>query len=134
MFVADTTGQSVRGMCLEESLMKGIHTKMLNTKWIDGVMRHGYHGVSQIQKHFENIIGFTATTECVGSQVFSELESVYVHDEQRRKQMQKSNQWAYLRILERFMEAKNRGYWNPNQDELSELVHIYLETEGEAEA
>lgn len=134
MFVADTTGQSVRGMRLEESLLKGIHTKMLNPKWIDGVMRHGYHGVSQIQKRFENIIGFTATTECVSSQVFSELESFYVHDEQRRKQMQKSNQWAYLRILERFMEAKNRGYWNPNQDELSELVHIYLETEGEAEA
>lgn len=133
MLVADTTGEQITTSHLEESLNRGIKTRLLNPAWIDSMMRHEYHGVEQIQKRFENVMGFAASTDQIAQSVFSELENVYVHDIARKEQMQKSNRWAYLKMLERLQEANNRGYWNASEEELNELRDAYLETEGESE-
>ena len=133
MLVADTTGDEVTAGTLADSLNKGIRTRLLNPAWIDSMMRHEYHGAEQIQKRFENVMGFAASTDQIEGRVFSDLEDVYVHDAARKEQMQKSNRWAYLKMLERLTEAYNRGYWNASDDELNEIREAYLETEGEAE-
>ena len=133
MYVADTTGEKVRVEELRESLERGIHTRLLNPAWIEGMMRHEYHGVNQIMKRFENVMGFAASTQAVDSSVFSQLEQCYVENEELRKAMQKSNQFAYLKMMERLMEAKNRGYWDATKEQLDQVRNAYLETEGEVE-
>ena len=86
-----------------------------------------------ISRRFENIIGLTATTNQIDSQIFSELEKCYVEDEKLKQRMQKSNRWAYLNMLNRLAEAGNRGYWQPTDEEMERLQRAYLETEGEIE-
>lgn len=133
MYVADTTGAQIRTQDARASLEKGIRTRLLNPKWIEGMMRHDYHGVQQISKRFENIIGLTATTNQIESRTFSDLEKCYVEDDKLKERMQKSNRWAYLNMLNRLAEANNRGYWQATEEELQTLQRVYLETEGEIE-
>ena len=40
---------------------------------------------------------------------------------------------AYMKMMERLMEASNRGYFDATEEELSQIREAYLEAEGEAE-
>ena len=133
MLVADTTGDDVKVSSLKAALERGIATRILNPAWIEGMMKHEYHGVSQIQKRFENIMGFAASTNQISSDTFSRLEKCYAENEKLKKQMLKSNKWAYMKMMERLMEANNRGYYDATEEELSQIREAYLEAEGEAE-
>lgn len=133
MYVADTVGAQIRTQDVRASMEKGIRTRLLNPKWIEGMMRHDYHGVQHISRRFENIIGLTATTNQIESRIFSDLEKCYVENESLKERMQKSNRWAYLNMLTRLAEAHNRGYWQATAEEMEALQRVYLETEGEIE-
>ena len=133
LYVADTAGAEVRAEGLASSLQRGIGTRLLNPAWIDGMMRHGYHGVQQINRRFENVLGFSAATGEVGSETFSRMEACYVGDRRRQEQLRSANRYAYISMLERLMEANHRGYWDATDEELAEVRQAYLKTEGEAE-
>lgn len=133
MLIADTTGKNVRAESIEESLSRGIATRILNPEWIKGMMKHDYHGVQQIEKRFENVMGFAATTDAVNSSTFSQMTKCYAGNEELRKKMQESNRFAYMKMMERLMEAKNRGYFDASDEELEQIQEAYLEAEGEAE-
>ena len=133
LYVADTTGKEVRTEDFSISFEKGIRTRLLNPKWIEGMMKHDYHGVQQISRRFENVMGFASTTDRVGSRIFSDMEKCYVEDANLRRRMQASNRWAYLSMLGRLMEARNRGYWDASEEELMQVRSAYLETEGDME-
>lgn len=133
MLVADTVGEDVKVQDIQEALNRGIRTRLLNPAWIEGMMRHTYHGVQQIEKRFENVMGFAASTDAVDSQTFSEMTRCYVADEELRRQMTKSNKWAYMKMMERLMEANHRGYYQATEEELESIREAYIEAEGEAE-
>ena len=133
MLVADTTGETVNVQDLKTAVNRGIIIRLLNPAWIEGMLRHEYHGVQQIEKRFENIMGFAASTDSVDSSTFSALTRRYAQDEQLRHRMQESNKWAYMKMMERLMEAANRGYYEPDEEELSAIQEAYLETEQGAE-
>ena len=40
-------------------------TRMLNPKWYEGMLKHGYEGVRQIESHVCNTMGWSATTGAV---------------------------------------------------------------------
>ena len=67
------------------------------------------------------------------SQTFSEMSRCYVADEELRRQMTKSNKWAYMKMMERLMEANHRGYYQATEEELESIREAYIEAEGEAE-
>ncbi len=133
MLVADTTGEDVKVRGIQEELNRGIFTRLLNPVWIEGMMHHDYHGVQQINRRFENVMGFAATTEAVPSELFSRMTQCYAADQELRSRMQSSNPWAYMNMMERLMEASNRGYFDATEEELETIRGAYLEAEGEAE-
>ncbi len=45
------------------------------------MMRHDYHGVQQIAKRFENVMGFAASTDAVTGETFSRMTRCYAGDE-----------------------------------------------------
>ncbi len=133
MLVADTVGEEVCVQDIKEALRQGVVTRLCNPKWIEGMMRHDYHGVGQIAKRFENVMGFAASTDAVESEVFSDLTRCYAADPELRHRMQASNRWGYMKMMERLMEAENRGYYQATEEELEQIREAYLEAEGEAE-
>jgi hypothetical protein len=47
---------------LGEQVALETRTRMLNPKWYEGMLKHGYEGVRQIETHVTNTMGWSATT------------------------------------------------------------------------
>ena len=46
---------------------------MLNPKWYEGMLKHGYEGVRQIEEHVTNTMGWSATTGQLAPWVYQKL-------------------------------------------------------------
>lgn len=132
-YIVDTTGQRPMADTLAESAARGVRTRLLNPKWIDGMLAHSFHGGQKIAARFENVLGLAATADAVSSATFDRLHSTYVEDPVLRRRMQENNRYAYLEMLEKLLESSRRGYWKATEKQLEELTNVYLETEGNVE-
>jgi len=131
--ITDTTGERPATESAERAIARGVRTRLTNPKWIDGLLRHPYHGTQQIARRFEYVLGLAATTGQVAPWVFDRLEEVYVQDENRSRQLAEDNRWAYHGMVETLLESSQRGYWQPDEDVLNRLRQKYLELEGDLE-
>ncbi len=133
MLVTDTTGAVPVTESAEKGVAKGIRTRVLNPKWIDGMLAHKYHGAQKIAERFENVMGLAATTGAVEQWVYNDLCAKYAQDEEMRRRMAENNPYAYMDILEQMEEYSRRGYWNATEEQLEAIRRAYLETENRIE-
>lgn len=133
MYITDAAGPRLRTVDVKRSIEHGIRTRLLNPKWIDGMLETDYHGAQHINDRFENVLGLAATTGAVESGVFSDMEAVYITDREMRERLRKNNNWALMSMMTRLFEANERGYWDANDEELRILKEAYLESEETAE-
>lgn len=133
IYITDTTGERLETESVEKSINRGIRTRVLNPKWIDGMLEHPYHGVQKIADRFENIMGLAATTNKVEQWIYDDLHKRYIDDEAMRKRLQDNNQWAYHTIVEQMMEYQQRGYWKATDEQKQKLMDVYLMLEGDIE-
>ena len=133
MYITDNTGPVLKTQDVRTSIEHGIRTRLLNPKWIDGMLETDYHGAQQINSRFENVLGLAATTGAVESSVFSDMEECYITDEVMRRRIRENNNWALIDMINRLFEANKRGYWSATEEELEVLRQAYLESEETAE-
>ncbi|WMJ23139.1 magnesium chelatase subunit H [Paludicola sp. MB14-C6] len=133
MFITDTTEEKIHTETVDKSIARGIRTRVLNPKWIDGMLSHSYHGAQKIAERFENVLGLSATTNSVDEWIYDDLHKSYVEDEELRNRMIENNPHAYMNILEQMMEYNSRGYWNATQEQLDKIKQVYLEIEDKIE-
>lgn len=133
MLVTDTTGAVPITESAEKAVAKGIRTRVLNPKWIDGMLAHKYHGAQKIAERFENVMGLAATTGAVEQWIYNDLCEKYAQDEEMRRRMAENNPYAYMDILEQMEEYSRRGYWNATEEQLEAIRKAYLETENTIE-
>ncbi|MEM6381877.1 MAG: magnesium chelatase subunit H [Pseudomonadota bacterium] len=121
VYIGDQTrGQgSVRS--LSEQVALETRTRMLNPKWYEGMLKHGYEGVRQIEEHVTNTVGWSATTGQVQPWVYRELTETFVLDPEMRDRLARLNPAASARLAERLIEAHERDYWQPDDDTLDAL-------------
>ena len=63
-----------------------------------------------------------------------ELADQYVLDPQVQQFFQEKNPWALRNIIERLMEAVQRGLWEqPDEAQLAQMRQVYMQLEGELE-
>jgi cobaltochelatase CobN len=134
VYISDTTGETVQTDSINSSVARGIRTRVLNPKWIDGMLRHKYHGAQKIADRFENVLGLAATTGGVDEWIYDDLFAAYVEDEKMRRRMTENNPFAYADIIERMMEYYNRNYWKATEEQIEKLKQTFLEIEGDIEA
>ncbi|GBG58151.1 aerobic cobaltochelatase subunit CobN [Sporomusaceae bacterium FL31] len=133
VYITDTTGEKVQTETVDRSIARGVRTRLLNPKWIDGMLEHAYHGAQKINDRFENILGLAASTNSVDNWIFTGMHATYVADEQMRQRLTDNNRWAYFSMLERLLECNQRGYWQASREELELLQQVWLELEGTIE-
>ena len=133
MLITDTTGAVPVTETAEKAVAKGIRTRVLNPKWIDGMLAHKYHGAQKIADRFENVMGLAATTGAVEQWIYNDLCAKYAQDEEMRRRMAENNPYAYMDILEQMEEYSRRGYWNADKEQLEAIRQAYLETENRIE-
>ena len=121
VYIGDqTTGQgTVR--TLDEQVALETRTRILNPKWYEGMLAHGYEGVRQIEVHVTNTMGWSATTGQVAPWVYKQLTQTYVLDPQMRERMAALNPTASAKVANRLLEAHERNYWQPDSQTLEAL-------------
>lgn len=133
IYINDTTREHLLTEEVGKSIHRAVRTRLLNPKWIDGLLKHDYHGAQKVSERVENLMGLAATTNQVDSWIFSAVHHEYVANEERSKQMLDNNRWAYHGMLESLLESHQRNYWNATEDELEMLRNRFLELEGDLE-
>lgn len=108
-------------------------SRLLNPKWIQGLMRHGYKGAGDISKAVDVAFGWDATSDVVEDYMYERLVQRTAFDPQIREWMNEVNPAALFNITEKLLEAIKRGMWKARQETEAELTQIYLEAEGEVE-
>ncbi len=128
----ETRGQGVV-RTLGEQVALETRTRMLNPKWYEGMLSHGYEGVRQIEEHVRNTMGWSATTGEVQPWVYQQLTQTYVLDAQMRERLAALNPTASAKVANRLIEAHQRGYWTPDDSMLDALTRAGEELEDRLE-
>ena len=126
VYIGDQTKGEGVVRTLNEQVALETRTRMLNPKWYEGMLKHGYEGVRQIETHVTNTMGWSATTGQVEPWVYQRLTQTYVLDPEMRERLATLNPTASAKIADRLIEAHKRGYWTPDPDLL-----LALQTAGE---
>ncbi|WP_313529673.1 cobaltochelatase subunit CobN [Shinella sp.] len=101
---------------LEDEIGRVVRARVVNPKWIDGVMRHGYKGAFEIAATVDFMFAFAATTGAVKDHHFEAAYQAYVLDERVRDFLMQKNPAALAEMAARFAEAIDRGLWTPRSN------------------
>jgi magnesium chelatase subunit H len=134
VYIGDQT-QDGRGTVrsLSEQVALETRTRMLNPKWYEGMLKHGYEGVRQIEVHVTNTMGWSATTGQVQPWVYQQLSETFVLDPAMRERLARLNPTASARVANRLIEASERQFWKPDADVLEALRRAGEELEDRLE-
>ena len=133
VYIGDQTRGDGKVRTLSEQVALETRTRMLNPKWYEGMLSHGYEGVRQIEAHVTNTFAWSATTGQVAPWVYQQLTETYVLDPDMRERMARLNPTASARVANRLLEAHERSYWNPAEDVLGALREAGEELEDRLE-
>ncbi|PDS78038.1 cobaltochelatase subunit CobN [Rhizobium sp. L43] len=101
---------------LEEEIGRVVRGRVVNPKWISGVMRHGYKGAAEIAATVDYLFAFSATTGAVGEHHFEAVYQAFVADPTVRSFMIEKNPAAFDEMRERLSEAIDRSLWTPRSN------------------
>jgi magnesium chelatase subunit H len=121
IYIGDQTQGSSTVRTLAEQVSLETHTRMLNPKWYQGLLEHGYEGVRQIEVHITNTMGWSATTGQVAPWVYQKLTQTFVLDAAMRARLAALNPTATAKVANRLIEAQERHYWQPDAQTLAAL-------------
>jgi magnesium chelatase subunit H len=121
VYIGDQTRGHGQVRTLKEQVALETRTRALNPKWYEGLLRHGYEGVRQIEAHVTNTMGWSATTGQVEPWIYQRLSETYVLDEAMRRRLARLNPQASARVAHRLIEAHERAYWQPDEATLEAL-------------
>ncbi|RYZ11719.1 MAG: magnesium chelatase subunit H [Comamonadaceae bacterium] len=136
VYIGDQTRDSSGGgtvRTLTEQVALETRTRMLNPKWYEGMLEHGYEGVRQIEVHVTNTMGWSATTGQVQPWVYQQLSETFMLDPAMRERLAKLNPTASARVANRLLEASDRRFWTPDADVLAALRRAGEELEDRLE-
>ena len=120
---------------LEDEARRVFRTRVVNPKWIDSMKRHGYKGAFELSATVDYMFGYDATAQVIEDWMYENVTESYVLDPEIQEFFQQSNPWALRDIVERLLEAIERGMWeNPPPDMKEKLQNMFLDLEANLEA
>lgn len=120
---------------LREEIARIYRSRVVNPKWIAGVMRHGYKGAFEMAATVDYLFAYDATARCVADHMYQGVAEAYLFDTQVQDFVQQKNPWALRDMAERLLEAQQRGLWeSATTQTLEELKKIVNQAEGIIEA
>ncbi|MGF1535758.1 MAG: magnesium chelatase subunit H, partial [Elainellaceae cyanobacterium] len=90
-YVADTTTANAQVRTLSETVRLDARTKLLNPKWYEGMLSHGYEGVRELSKRLVNTMGWSATAGAVDNFVYEDANDTFIKDEAMQQRLMDLN-------------------------------------------
>ena len=132
-FIADTTTANAQVRTLSETVRLDARTKLLNPKWYEGMLSHGYEGVRELSKRLVNTSGWSATAGAVDNWIYEETNDTFIKDEEMCKRLMNLNPNSFRKIVSTLLEVNGRGYWETSDENLDKLREMYQEVEDRIE-
>ncbi len=133
VYIGDQTGRSNTIRTLADQVALETRSRMLNPRWYEGMLEHGYEGVKQIESHVTNTMGWSATTGQVAPWVYQRISETFVLDKEMRDRLATLNPMACAKVANRLLEAYDRKYWFPDEETLAALEQAGEELEDNIE-
>jgi magnesium chelatase subunit H len=133
VYISDQTKGKGTVRSLSEQVALEARTRVLNPKWYEGMLKHGYEGVRQIEEHVTNTMGWSATTGQVQPWVYQQLAQTFLLDPEMRQRLISLNPTASAKFANRLLEAQERRYWEPDEATLEALRNATHEVEDRLE-
>ncbi|WP_445637915.1 cobaltochelatase subunit CobN [Nostoc sp. DSM 114161] len=112
---------------LREEIARVYRSRVVNPKWISGVMRHGYKGAFEMAATVDYLFAYDATTKCVEDYMYQGIVQAYLLDPVVLEFIEEKNPYALRDIAERLLEAHKRNLWQDvnigTLETLRNLVH-----------
>ena len=121
VYIVDSTRGATQVRTLSEQVELETRTRTLNPGWYEGMLRHGYEGVRQIESHVTNTMGWSATTGQVSPWIYQRISETFILDPEMRARLTKLNARSSARVADRLLEACDRNFWSPDADTLAAL-------------
>jgi magnesium chelatase subunit H len=121
IYIGDQTRGAGAVRTLNEQVALETRTRILNPKWYEGMLKHGYEGVRHIEAHVTNTMGWSATTGEVDSWVYDKIAQTYMLDPEMRARLTALNPTSAAKVASRLIEANERKYWNADEATLDAL-------------
>jgi magnesium chelatase subunit H len=133
IYLSDTLSRDVKIRSLEETVRLESRAKTLNPKWYEGMLKHGFRGVAEIENHVSNTFGWSATADAVDDWIYTEVANTFVLDETMLERLRDLNPHSAHSLVQRLLEANGRGYWDANESALEKLRNISRSLEDQLE-
>ena len=135
-FFGDSSDPSrAKNRDLQDEARRVFRSRVVNPKWIDSMKRHGYKGAFELAATVDYMFGYDATAQVIEDWMYEDVTESYVLDPETQQFFQQSNPWALKGIVERLLEAIERGLWeNPSPEMREKLQQLYLDLEADLEA
>ena len=133
IYLSDSLSPQTKIRSLEETVRLETRAKTLNPKWYEGMLKHGFRGVAEIENHVANTFGWSATADAVDPWIYTEISQTFLLDPIMLNRLRELNPHSLQSLARRLLEAHNRGYWNPAEEILERLREISSELEAAKE-
>ncbi len=134
IYLCDSLSPQTKVRSLEETVRLETRSKTLNPKWYEGMLKHGFRGVAEIENHVANTFGWSATADAVDPWIYTEICKTFLLDPVMFKRLFELNPHSVRSLTNRLLEAHNRGYWNPDEEVLERLRNIVSSLEDQLES
>ncbi|HVF54820.1 MAG TPA: cobaltochelatase subunit CobN [Pyrinomonadaceae bacterium] len=125
IYLSDGLSRETKVRSLEETVRLETRAKTLNPKWYEGMLKHGFRGVAEIESHVANTFGWSATADAVDDWVYSEVAETFVLDERMLERLRDLNPHSARSLVARLLEAQGRGFWQAEAEVLERLREIF---------
>jgi magnesium chelatase subunit H len=124
IYLSDSLSRDVKIRSLAETVRLETRAKTLNPKWYEGMLKHGFRGVAEIENHVSNTFGWSATADAVDDWIYSEVANTFLFDDSMLERLRDLNPHSAHSLARRLLEANGRGYWDVDESALEKLRDI----------
>ena len=124
IYLGDSLSPQTKIRSLRETVRLETRAKTLNPKWYEGMLKHGFRGVAEIENHIANTFGWSATADAVEPWIYTEISKTFVLDPIMFNRLLEMNPHSAHSLTNRLLEAHTRGYWNPDEEIVEKLRDI----------
>jgi magnesium chelatase subunit H len=121
VYIVDATQGAAKVRTLGEQVALETRTRTLNPVWYEGMLKHGFEGVREIEGHLTHTLGWSATTGDVAPWVYQRISETFVLDPEMRERLALLNPKSSARVANRLLEASDRKFWSPDAATLAAL-------------
>jgi magnesium chelatase subunit H len=133
VYLSDALSRDLKIRSLEETVRLETRAKTLNPKWYEGMLKHGFRGVAEIENHISNTFGWSATTDSVDDWVYTEVARTFLLDDVMLDRLRELNPHSARSLAARLLEAHGRGFWVAEAQVLERLREIFSGLEDQLE-